>query len=133
VVNGAWLLVQAFRTIADLPPAVQIAAAGAVIAILAVLGLAVQSGGSRSGSAGSGESRRGNADDCWKYGVFYFNRDDPALFVPKRFGLNLGYTLNFANRLSWVVLVVSLLPAVALIVWLPHVVGRIHRGDIRTR
>ena len=129
--DGAWLLVQTFRTIADLPPAVQIAAAGAVIAILVVFMLAVQSGGSRFGSAS--ESGRGNPDDCWKYGVFYFNRDDPALFVPKRFGLNLGYTLNFANRWSWVVLVVSLLPAVALIVWLPHVVGRIHRGDLRTR
>jgi uncharacterized membrane protein len=131
VADGAWLLVQTFRTIADLPPAVQIAAAGAVIAILAVFVLAVQSGGSRSGSAGGGESGRGNPDDCWKYGVFYFNRDDPALFVPKRF--NIGYTLNFANRWSWVVLVVSLLPVVALIVWLPHVVGRIHRGDLRTR
>jgi uncharacterized membrane protein len=133
VVNGAWLVVQTFRTIADLPPAVQIAAAGAVIAILAVFVLALQSGGSRSGSAGTGESGRGNPDDCWKYGVFYFNRDDHALFVPKRFGLNLGYTLNFANRWSWVVLVVSLLPAVAVILWLPHLVGRIHRGDIRTR
>ena len=127
----AWLLVQTFRTIADLPPAGQIAAAGAVIAILAVFVLAVQSGGSRSGSAS--ESGRSIPDDCWKYGVFYFNRDDPALFVPKRFGLNLGYTLNFANRWSWVVLVVSLFPVVALIVWLPHVVGRIHRGDLRTR
>ena len=129
--DAAWLVVQTFKTIADLPPAVQIAAAGAVIAILAVFALAVQSGGSRSGSAS--ESGRGNPDDCWKYGVFYFNRDDPALFVPKRFGLNLGYTLNFANRWSWVVLVVSLLPAVALIVWLPHVVARIHRGDLRIR
>ena len=98
MVNGAWLVVQTFRTIADLPPAVQIAAAGAVIAILAVFVLAVQSGGSSSGSAGAGESGRSNPDDCWKYGVFYFNRDDPALFVAKRFGLNLGYTLNFANR-----------------------------------
>jgi uncharacterized membrane protein len=125
------MLVQTFTTLADLPPAVQIAAAGAVIAILAVFVLAMQSGGSRSGSAT--ETGRPNPDDCWKYGVFYFNRDDPALFVPKRFGLNFGYTLNFANRWSWVVLVVSLLPAVALIVWLPHVVGRIHRGDLRTR
>jgi uncharacterized membrane protein len=133
VAGGAWLLVQTFRTIADLPAAVQIAAAGAVIAILSLFVLAVQSGGSRSGSTGASESGRGNPNDCWKYGVFYFNRDDPALFVPKPCGLNLGYTLNFANRWSWVVLVVSLLPAVALIVWLPHVVGRIHRGDLRTR
>jgi len=40
-------------------------------------------------------------DDGWK-GIFYFNPDDPALFVPKRFGI--GYTLNFGNSWSWVVL-----------------------------
>ena len=34
-------------------------------------------------------------DECWKLGVFYFNRNDPALFVEKRFGI--GWTLNFAN------------------------------------
>jgi uncharacterized membrane protein len=34
-------------------------------------------------------------DECWKLGVFYFNPDDPVLFVEKRFGI--GWTLNFAN------------------------------------
>ena len=32
-------------------------------------------------------------------GIFYSNPDDPALFVPKRFGI--GYTLNFGNPWSW--------------------------------
>lgn len=41
-------------------------------------------------------------DACWKAGVFYFNRDDAAVFVEKRFGL--GYTLNFANLWSWVIM-----------------------------
>jgi uncharacterized membrane protein len=41
-------------------------------------------------------------DDGWN-GIFYSNPDDPALFVPKRYGV--GYTLNFGNRWSWVVLV----------------------------
>ncbi len=40
-------------------------------------------------------------DGAWKGGVFYFNREDPALFVPKRFGI--GYTINFANRWSWLI------------------------------
>jgi uncharacterized membrane protein len=40
-------------------------------------------------------------DDAWK-GIFYSNPDDPALLVPKRFGI--GYTLNFGNPWSWVVL-----------------------------
>jgi uncharacterized membrane protein len=34
-------------------------------------------------------------DECWKLGLFYFNRNDPALIVEKRFGI--GWTLNFAN------------------------------------
>jgi uncharacterized membrane protein len=39
--------------------------------------------------------------DHWR-GVIYVNRDDPALFVPKRFGI--GWTLNFGRPASWVVL-----------------------------
>jgi len=38
-------------------------------------------------------------DKCWKWGIFYVNRDDPKVFVPKRYGI--GYTLNFGNRWSW--------------------------------
>ncbi len=32
-------------------------------------------------------------DRYWSGGIFYNNPDDPALFVPKRFGL--GWTMNF--------------------------------------
>jgi uncharacterized membrane protein len=41
-------------------------------------------------------------DRCWKLGILYFNPDDPALFVEKRFGI--GYTVNFGNWWSWVLL-----------------------------
>lgn len=41
-------------------------------------------------------------DEGWK-GIFYSNPDDPALFVPKRYGI--GYTLNFGNRWSWIVVI----------------------------
>ena len=34
-------------------------------------------------------------DECWKLGLFYVNREDPALFVEKRFGI--GWTINFGN------------------------------------
>ena len=44
-------------------------------------------------------------DDGWK-GIFYSNPDDPALFIPKRFGI--GYTLNFGNPWSWVLLALIL-------------------------
>ena len=48
---------------------------------------------------------------CWKGGRFYVNRDDPALFVRKRF--RSGYTLNFGNPWSWAVLALLVLIAVA--------------------
>jgi hypothetical protein len=40
-------------------------------------------------------------DAAWR-GSFYSNASDPALLVPKRFGI--GYTLNFGNPWSWAVL-----------------------------
>ncbi|MEJ5285424.1 MAG: DUF5808 domain-containing protein [Brevinematales bacterium] len=42
-------------------------------------------------------------DKYWKLGVFYFNPDDPAVFVEKRFGI--GWTNNWARPLSWVLLI----------------------------
>jgi uncharacterized membrane protein len=38
-------------------------------------------------------------DACWKWGMFYVNPDDPAIFIEKRFGI--GYTLNFGNPWAW--------------------------------
>ncbi len=36
-----------------------------------------------------------NDDKYWKWGLFYYNPDDPAMFVEKRFGV--GWTINVAN------------------------------------
>lgn len=56
------------------------------------------------------------SDRYWKAGVFYYNPDDPAIFVSKRVGI--GYTMNFANRTAWLVMVgillLVLLPALLL-------------------
>lgn len=41
-------------------------------------------------------------DSCWKLSAIYYNPADPALFVSKRIGI--GYTFNFANPFSWVIL-----------------------------
>jgi uncharacterized membrane protein len=37
-------------------------------------------------------------DKYWRGGLFYINREDHALMVPRRFGL--GWTLNFGNPRS---------------------------------
>ncbi|GAB2562828.1 DUF1648 domain-containing protein [Gracilibacillus alcaliphilus] len=42
-------------------------------------------------------------DHYWKLGQFYFNRDDPSLFLEKRFGV--GWTINLANPLAWIILI----------------------------
>lgn len=55
-------------------------------------------------------------DTYWKAGLFYYNPSDPAIFVAKRVGV--GYTINFANKVSWLVLagilLIALLPALVL-------------------
>jgi hypothetical protein len=40
-----------------------------------------------------------NGDEFWRWGLFYYNPSDPTLFIQHRCGP--GYTVNFANFLSW--------------------------------
>jgi uncharacterized membrane protein len=46
-------------------------------------------------------------DRYWNGGFFYNNPDDPAVFVPKRYGL--GWTLNFGHPMGKLVLIGTLL------------------------
>ena len=46
-------------------------------------------------------------DRYWKLGIFYFNPDDSAVLVEKRFGL--GYSLNFARPTAWIILLLLLM------------------------
>jgi uncharacterized membrane protein len=58
-------------------------------------------------------------DRYWKLGVFYFNPDDSAVLVEKRFGL--GYSLNFARPTSWIILLLVLMaPLIPLLAHLTH-------------
>jgi uncharacterized membrane protein len=58
-----------------------------------------------------GSGSDGTPDECWKFGQIYYNPNDPALMVEKRFGV--GYTINFGNRASW--LLVGLLVLIVLV------------------
>src|SRR5579863_6304983 len=53
-------------------------------------------------------------DRYWYGGFFYNNPDDPAIFVPKRYGL--GWTVNFGHPLGKWVLIGSLLLPLALVI-----------------
>jgi uncharacterized membrane protein len=61
-------------------------------------------------AAGAGEI---TPEGCWHGNQFYYNPQDPALFVEKRMGL--GLTLNFGNRASWIVLALLLLIPAGLV------------------
>jgi uncharacterized membrane protein len=87
-----------------------LAIAVSVVALLALIRMG--QGGSRVAQMAEEGPPVGDhtPDSAWKWGQFYYNPSDPALIVEKRFGL--GYTLNFGNRWSWVLMTVLLLPAV---------------------
>lgn len=54
-------------------------------------------------------------DKNWKLGVFYYNKEDPAVFVEKRFGI--GSTMNMARWQAWVVIAGLILFILVSIFW----------------
>ena len=52
----------------------------------------------------------------WKLGVFYYNKEDKRIFPPKRIAWT-GWTVNFANPFSFLILV-ALLIILAFITYL---------------
>jgi uncharacterized membrane protein len=48
----------------------------------------------------------------WRFVVFYFDENDPRVWVPKR--TNLGWTLNLAHNASWLILAALALSIVAV-------------------
>ena len=68
-------------------------------------------------------------DRYWYGGFFYNNPDDPALFVPKRFGL--GWTLNFGHPQSKRFLI-AVLVLMLLLVLLPLVVALLTGGSLHS-
>jgi uncharacterized membrane protein len=87
-----------------------------VVLVLARLG----QGGSRLAAAEKSSTTSAvpvgdrTPDRYWKLGVFYFNPDDSAIFVEKRFGL--GYSLNFARPTTWGIMALLLIaPLIAIL------------------
>ena len=97
---------------------VSMIAAGAAVVGALVLSLLTGQSGSRVrlGKKADGEVIRRDDDQYWKWGMYYVNKDDPALFVEKRFGV--GFTINFGRPAA----ILMLVGLVALIAILVHVV-----------
>ncbi|MBB6670206.1 DUF1648 domain-containing protein [Cohnella nanjingensis] len=53
-------------------------------------------------------------DRYWRGGGIYFNKNDPALVVEKRYGV--GWTFNFAHPLAWVILIGIVLVPIVIVV-----------------
>src|SRR5699024_12277234 len=84
-----------------------------------VLSITTGQGGSRVKTAVAKDGKVIDRDDdmYWKLGQFYVNKNDPALFLEKRFGV--GWTINFAN--PWAV--ISLVAVIACAVGIPILLG----------
>jgi uncharacterized membrane protein len=86
-----------------------------VCAASIILSITTGQGGSRLAVKASGENGKliNRDDDCyWKLGMFYFNKNDPAIFLEKRFGI--GWTNNWAHPLSWIIVLAIILFAAGL-------------------
>ncbi len=60
-------------------------------------------------------------DELWRLGLFYVNREDPSVVVPRRFGI--GWAMNWGNPKSWG-LAALLVAAIAAFVVLVEVLFR---------
>ncbi|TDP97418.1 DUF1648 domain-containing protein [Labedaea rhizosphaerae] len=81
------------------------------IAAIAVPALRDRKAG--EGAHGDGPVARDD-DKHWKAGLFYYNPDDPAVFVRRRFGV--GWTINHGNPRGWLALGAMIAVVVLLVV-----------------
>ncbi len=99
---SAWDLLPYGNAVAALATLPSMAGVVALIAVVVRTG----QGGARlplgGGPAMSAAVINRDDDRLYRWGLIYFNADDPALFVPKRFGV--GWTVNMARPIAWVLL-----------------------------
>lgn len=81
-----------------------------------ILSIVTGQGGSRINLDSNKHTQIIDRDDdrYWKLGQFYFNKNDPAIFIEKRFGV--GWTNNWARPVSWILLIAIIaLPIIIII------------------
>jgi uncharacterized membrane protein len=86
------------------------------VVVLVILSVRMGQAGSRLAGARPHPGATVNRDDdrYWRGGLVYINPRDPAVVVPKRFGV--GWTLNFGNPWAWLVVLAITSGAVTLVV-----------------
>lgn len=93
------------------PPGVTVNIAAVLAIVLLPVWMLVTGRFAQTGEAAPGDR---SPDRSWKLGLFYYNPDDPALWLEKRFGV--GYTLNFARPAAWVLIGLVIAGTAALVV-----------------
>lgn len=93
-----------------------------IVALVYAIWLSISTGqgGSRIKINGvRAQTSKVNVDDdrYWKLGQFYYNRNDPSLFVEKRFGV--GWTINIARPLAWIILLTIIAIPILITIFLP--------------
>jgi uncharacterized membrane protein len=73
-----------------------------ILATFCVSLIRMGQGGSRLSPPAAMPRGDRSRDEFWKWGMYYFNRRDPAIFVEARRGV--GFTFNFGSVWSWVLL-----------------------------
>ncbi len=85
-----------------------------ILLITAIFAFKVGQSGTRIAVSVEDEEVVGVTEDDndvhWKLGVFYVNKQDPSIFVEKRFGV--GWSINFGNPIGYLIL---FLPIVLLL------------------
>lgn len=103
--------------------ALSLGSAGAIVTIAAVVFVVAeivvalrlgQAGGRVAAELRTSDEVARDDDRFWKLGSFYVNRDDPSIFVPKRFGV--GWTVNLGRGAGWALLIGIILLAVGITV-----------------
>ena len=114
----SWLDVITLETSSIFVTIIGLAFAAAEVWVSLRLG---QSGGRMAAELRSNDGVARDDDHLYKLGVFYVNPDDPSVWVPKRFGV--GWTINCARPVAWVVMGLLALVSALFIVGTLFLVG----------
>lgn len=107
-------------------PTVAIVAVLVVCLAACVAGLGVSAAYGQGGARllrrmGASAELLSDDDALWHAGVFYANRDDPAVVVPRRFGV--GWAMNWGNPRSWALTALFAAAVVAFVAGLGALLG----------
>lgn len=94
---------------------------GAIVPNVAVSLVYGQNGSRLMRRMAAADELAADDDEHWLLGVFYVNRDDPTLVLPRRFGV--GWAMNWGNPRAWGLLALLVAAVAAFAVGLEVLLG----------